>query len=237
MSQKKEVTTSKQITQTPSNNPYTDWQESFDKIENKDQMTIIELGCGEGTKYLTDNFKKVISIEFSRYPYDFIVTSPNHTFVKLESLKDTTEKDDVLIETRGETRPDFTQEVNLLMNEIKKYKADMIFVDFGFHFRGEVVQKLIDWGNIKIIAYHDTNEPYYGYSEVQPNLNKAYQGYLDPKGQGTNILLEDGKCSFVPKTIPSLTSNGHRFGYKLDHNIMIYYNEDLAETPLEPLPR
>ena len=163
------------------NNPYTDWQEAFDKIENKDQMTIIELGCGEGTKYLTDNFKKVISIEFSRYPYDFTVTSPNHTFVKLEPLEDTIKKDDVLIETRGETRPDFNDEIELLFDEIKKYKADIIFVDFGFHFRGEVVSVVWNYGKIKTIAYHDSNEPYYGY----PKVDKKYE---HKAGQGTVIM-------------------------------------------------
>jgi len=61
MSQKKETT----IT-----NAFIDWQVAFDNIPDKDQMTIIELGCGEGTQYLLDNFKKVISIEYSRYPYD-----------------------------------------------------------------------------------------------------------------------------------------------------------------------
>lgn len=180
MSQKKEATT---------NNPYTDWQEAFDKIENKDQMTIIELGCGEGTKYLTDNFKEVISIEFSRYPYDFTVTSPNHTFVKLEASQETIEKDDVLIETRGETRPDFNDEIELLFDEIKKYKADMIFVDFGFHFRGEVVQVLIDWGKIKIIAYHDSNEPYYGYNRlIAKKGNSAVVQYGTNTGQGTMFI-------------------------------------------------
>lgn len=177
MSQKKEATT---------NNPYTDWQEAFDKIENKDKMTIIELGCGEGTKYLTDNFKKVISIEFSRYPYDFTVTSPNHTFVKIEASQETIEKDDVLIETRGETRPDFNYEIKMLLDEIKKYKADMIFVDFGFHFRGEVVNYLVAFGKIKLIAFHDTNFPYYGYSLT--SLKKAQVGGNN-NGQGTYIIL------------------------------------------------
>jgi hypothetical protein len=172
MSQKKEVTT---------NNPYTDWQEAFDNIPNKDQMTIIELGCGEGTQYLLDNFKEVISIEYSRYPYDFTVTSPKHTFVKLKASQETIEKDNVLIDTRGETRPDFTEEVDMLMRDIKKYKADMIFVDFGFHFRGEIVEALWDWGKIKIIAYHDSNFPYYGYPELEVKL-----GYRN--GQGTVIL-------------------------------------------------
>jgi hypothetical protein len=200
MSQKKEVTTSKQITQAPSNNPYTDWQEAFDHIPNKDKMTIIELGCGEGTQYLLDNFKKVISIEYSRYPYDFTVTSPKHTFVKLEATQETIKKDDVLIETMGETRPDFTEEVDMLMREIKKYKTDMIFVDFGFHFRSEVVQAIIDWGKIRGIAFHDTNEPYYGYPKpsliiskelLDPNEQKDIQlgtpGHF-PNGQGTIIL-------------------------------------------------
>jgi len=176
MSQKKEATI---------NNPYTDWQEAFDKIENKDQMTIIELGCGEGTKYLTDNFKEVISIEFSRYPYDFTVTSPNHTFVELKPLKSTIEGDSVIIENKGKIRPKFVYEINLLINEIKKHKADFVFVDFGFHFRSEVVQELIDLGKYKYIAYHDSNYPYYGYDNIDC---KNYTKQEDKMGQGTIIL-------------------------------------------------
>ena len=71
-------------------------------------------------------------------------------------------KDDVLIETLGSYRPEFQVEIKNLMAEIKKHKADFIFVDFGFHFRGEVVQELIDLDKYKYIAYHDTNFPYYG---------------------------------------------------------------------------
>ena len=181
MLQKKETTIS---------NPYTDWQEAFDNIPNKDQMTIIELGCGEGTQYLLDNFKEVISIEYSRYPYDFTVISPKHTFVKLEASQETIEKDDVLIETMGETRPDFTEEVDMLIREIKKYKADMIFVDFGFHFRGEVVQALTDLLRIETVAYHDTNKPYYAYSKVEINryVGMNYALGVWDKGQGTKIL-------------------------------------------------
>jgi hypothetical protein len=171
MSQKKETT----IT-----NAFIDWQVAFDNIPDKDQMTIIELGCGEGTQYLLDNFKKVISIEYSRYPYDFTATSPKHTFVKLEASQETIEKDNVLIETRGETRPDFTEEVDMLMDEIMKYRADIIFVDFGFHFRGEVVGTVWNYGKINIIAYHDSNEPYYGYPKVDAK-------YEYKKGQGTVI--------------------------------------------------
>jgi hypothetical protein len=195
MSQKKEITI---------NNPYTDWQEAFDIIPNKDKMTIIELGCGEGTQYLLDNFKEVISIEYSRYPYDFTVTSPKHTFVKLEASQETIEKDNVLIDTRGETRPDFTEEVDMLMREIMKYKADMIFVDFGFHFRGEVVQALLVWGEIETIAYHDFNLPYYGYNKVMPKSKQKYNGYLEAKGQGTNIISTNLQWAFIPKN-PSRT--------------------------------
>jgi hypothetical protein len=208
MSQKKETTISKQITQAPLNNPYTDWQEAFDNIPNKDQMTIIELGCGEGTQYLLDNFKKVISIEYSRYPYDFTVTSPKHTFVKLEANQETIEKDNVLIETMGETRPDFTKEVDMLMDEIMKYKADIIFVDFGFHFRNEVVKTLVKWDKIKMIAFHDINEPYYGYPKpiliVPSGLNKQFR--LQPIQLGTPGYFPNGQGTVILDLNPSLTT-------------------------------
>ena len=175
MSQKKETT----IT-----NAFIDWQVAFDNIPDKDQMTIVELGWGEGTFYLLNNFKKVISIELSRYTYPYTQIE-NHTYIELQPEKDTLTKDDLLIETLGKDRPQFQSEIKNLMTEIKEHKANMIFVDFGFHFRGEVVQELIDLDRYKYIAYHDTNFPYYAYDKLD---YKEYskQEYLG--GQGTVIL-------------------------------------------------
>ena len=168
------------------NNPFIDWQLAFDNIPDKDQMTVIELGWGEGTKYLLKEFKKVISIELSRYTYPYTQIE-NHTYIELQPEQNTLTKDDVLIETLGKDRPEFQSEIKKLMAEIKKHKADFIFVDFGFHFRGEVVQKLIDLNKYAFIAYHDTNFPYYGYDKIN------YKNYIKQeykKGQGTIILTK-----------------------------------------------
>jgi hypothetical protein len=175
MSQKKEATI---------NNPFIDWQIAFNTIPDKDQMTVIELGWGEGTKYLLDNFKQVISIELSRYTYPYTQIE-NHTYIELQPEKDTLTKDDLLIETLGKDRPKFQSEIKNLMTEIKKHKADFVFVDFGFHFRSEVVQELIDLGKYKYIAYHDSNYPYYGYDNIDC---KNYTKQEDKMGQGTIIL-------------------------------------------------
>jgi hypothetical protein len=175
MSQKKETT----IT-----NAFIDWQVAFDNIPDKDQMTIVELGWGEGTFYLLDNFKQVISIELSRYTYPYTQIE-NHSYIELQPEKDTLNKDDLLIETLGKDRPQFQSEIKNLMTEIKEHEADMIFVDFGFHFRGEVVQELIDLDRYKYIAYHDTNFPYYAYDKLD---YKEYRKQEYKKGQGTVIL-------------------------------------------------
>jgi len=175
MSQKKETTI----------NEFTDWQVAFDNIPDKDQMTIVELGWGEGTFYLLDNFKKVISIELSRYTYPYTQLE-NHSYIELQPEKDTLIKDDLLIETLGKDRPQFQSEIKNLMAEIKKHKADVIFVDFGFHFRGEVVQELINLNQHKYIIFHDTNFSYYGYDRLD---YKNYSlKFIDKNGQGTIIL-------------------------------------------------
>jgi 16S rRNA A1518/A1519 N6-dimethyltransferase RsmA/KsgA/DIM1 with predicted DNA glycosylase/AP lyase activity len=175
MSHQKEATIS---------NPFIDWQLAFDTIPDKDQITVIELGWGEGTKYLLDNFKKVISIELSRYTYPYTPIE-NHTYIELQPEKNTLTKDDVLIETLGKDRPEFQSEIKKLMTEIKKHKADFVFVDFGFHFRSEVVQELIDLNQYAFIAYHDSNFSYYGYDNLDC---KKYKKIEDKMGQGTVIL-------------------------------------------------
>lgn len=175
MSQKKETT----IT-----NAFIDWQLAFDNIPDKNQMTIVELGWGEGTFYLLDNFKRVISIELSRYTYPYTQIE-NHSYIELQPEKDTLIKDDLLIETLGKDRPQFQSEIKNLMTEIKKHEADIIFVDFGFHFRGEVVQELIDLDRYKYIAYHDTNFSYYAYDKLD---YKEYKKQEYKEGQGTVIL-------------------------------------------------
>lgn len=175
MSQKKETTI----------NEFTDWQLTVDQIPNKDKMTIVELGWGQGTYYLLENFKQVISIELSRYTYPYTQLE-NHSYIELTPNIKTFYKDNVLIETRGETRPKFEKEIANYMTEIKKHKAEVIFVDFGFHFRGEVVQELINLNQHQYIIFHDTNFPYYGYDRLD---YKNYSlKFIDRNGQGTIIL-------------------------------------------------
>jgi SAM-dependent MidA family methyltransferase len=175
MSQKKETTI----------NEFTDWQLTVDKIANKDHMTIVELGWGEGTFYLLDNFKKVISIELSRYTYPYTQIE-NHSYIELQPEETTNLKDDILIKTEGSYRSEFNKEIANYMAEIKKHKAEVIFVDFGFHFRGEVVQELINLNQHQYIIFHDTNFPYYGYDRLD---YKNYSlKFIDRNGQGTIIL-------------------------------------------------
>ena len=168
-------------------NPYIDWQEAFDYIQDKDKMTIIELGCGEGTQYLLDNFRKVISIEYSRYDYEFKkINHKNHTYIELKNDKEIIKKDIILIEPIGGTRPDVNDKVKLIIDTLKKYKSDIIFVDFGFHFRGEVVQALINLNKYKYIAYHDISFKYYGYENL--DLKNYKEVIRDERGQGTAVL-------------------------------------------------
>lgn len=179
------------------NNPYTDWIGLFRQLQNTNKMRIVELGFGEGTKYLQSAFKEVVSIELSRYWYDSIPKArENWHMAKLESLVGTKEKDDVLIETFGATRPDFSEEVDRIVSYAEKYAPDIVFVDFGYHFRGEVVQELIDREVGDAIAYHDTNEPYYGYDSIK---RRKYRNVIETQhGQGTTILYRSKKWQGNP---------------------------------------
>lgn len=166
-------------------NPYTNWIRAFETIRRKESISLLEIGWGKGTNYLIAHFKKVISVEVSRYtfPYKQI---PNHIYSEITFNQDTLDKDDILINSLGKSRPDFTREVEQILAEVNKYDVDFVFVDFGFHFRSEVVQALINQNKHLYIAFHDTNFPYYGYESLL--LNNYDVQINHSTGKGTVIL-------------------------------------------------
>lgn len=178
---------------------YTDWQKNFDKIENKKDKVILELGCGRGTKYLVDNFKKVYSYEVTETDEWYQKTKKDlQEYENWESIfyYDTYLRDSnkSIVSTRGKLRDIkplkryFTQ----LHGFVNFRELDIAFVDQGNHFRGELACYLMSWG-IPMVIIHDSKQwPHntdlvYGYDKINPKLyNYFYKSF--PRGQGTVIF-------------------------------------------------
>jgi hypothetical protein len=181
---------------------YGDWQKVVkdffgDKTKN---MTIVELGKGEGTRFLVDNFAKVYSVEYSRYPF---VASweaaglPNHKLENVLPIPNLATFDDILIRTSGQQRPpELMPEAKRLHDAALQHTADILFIDHGCHNRGEVLElaKQASW---RYIVIHDINFPFYGYNFTCPGFSL----YHDLVGQGTAIFIRQPRLTVV---IPSV---------------------------------
>jgi hypothetical protein len=173
--------------------PYADWQLVFDHhfgLKMRD-LNLVELGKGEGTLYLHKMFKKVTSIEYSRYPFQASWEDehdgselPGHVLVNLDTPEDLPALDDVLISSRGKTRPpELAKEAEELYKSAFWFGGDVLFIDHGCHNRGEVLE-LAKRGHWKYIVVHDTNFPYYGYDLS----SKWHSVFAYNMGQGTVIF-------------------------------------------------
>lgn len=168
---------------------YADWQPclwDYFEVEMK-RLSIVELGKGEGTMFLHKHFKSVVSVEYSRWEYTATWEKeglPGHKMVVVEMPKAYIVNDDIVIKTKGRTRPRaLAVEANRLYNEAKRHKADVLFIDHGAHNRGEVLE-LAKRGKWKYIIVHDINPPYHNYRlESKRHKTTYYRA-----GQGTAIL-------------------------------------------------
>jgi len=182
--------------------PYHDWQLAFDKFfvdQNMSNLSIIELGKGEGTRYLCEKFKRVYSIEYSRFPFTASWEKnglPNHTLETMQTPDNLFIFDNILISTKGQVRPhELEIEAQKLYDATEKYSADVLFIDHGCHNRGEVLE-LAKKGNWKYIIIHDSNFPYYGYQlSSKDHIVSAYK-----EGQGTVFFQKknDYKAVLLP---------------------------------------
>jgi hypothetical protein len=184
---------------------YLDWTTTLGTIPNKEEKTILELGCGLGTKELIQKFGKVISFETSvddkwmniTIEDNKDATNWKYSFKPLSYYGfDTSEKN--LLDSNGSIRS--KTELNNYLTELDLFISDTIidvaFVDQGFHQRGETVNWFMERG-IPIIFAHDTNVgiPLYGWDLIQNEkwgYNRA--GNFTPQGttyyyNTTDIIL------------------------------------------------
>jgi hypothetical protein len=169
--------------------PYTDWIELMDSsIENKKELSIIEFGLGDGTEYLLNNFKDVYSYELmdTSFWYEEIVPK----FKLHENWKHKL----VLWEEIG--FKDYDQNLpNLLLSEINnlfdKHNFDVVFMDGGYHVRGDIVNYIINKFFPKYVVIHDINYTYEedGYHRII--LPDNYKIEKNTTGEGTIIFIKE----------------------------------------------
>jgi hypothetical protein len=136
-------------------NRYLDWIPILDYIDNKQQLTILELGCGQGTSILTNQFKFVYSYETNSRDIDgkwFDLTLEHNKSKQWQGYFDN-------------QFPSIFINVNSLMkkiiNTVNINDIDVVFVDPGFANRAECVLEFMKL-NVPYIFTHDT--------ETQPEL-------------------------------------------------------------------
>lgn len=175
---------------------YTDWQRNFNYIENRKDKTILELGCGLGTKYLLDNFKKVYSYEVTEDEYWYLKTKKDfENYSNWESIfyynTYLKESNDTIVKTRGKIRDikPLKRYFQQLHGFINIHEVDIAFVDQGNHFRAESAEYFMSWG-VPLVIIHDSKswphstDELYGYQNIKPHkYNYWYDSFT--RGQGT----------------------------------------------------
>lgn len=166
-------------------NAFTDWQPTMQSvIERFAPKKILEFGVGVGTQWLLDNFKQVGSFELlcnpeleSWYP-DMQKKYKNYKnwttmFLACEDKMDSVVK----------------SQVN---KQIKFYAPDVVFVDPGVHFRGDLVNLALRAG-VKYVLAHDTRcgfdeNDIYGWNKIDSTGYTKEEVYT---GQGTTLWIKN----------------------------------------------
>lgn len=177
---------------------YTDWLGGLDLIPNKQDKTILELGLGYGTLNLLESFKQVYSFELYKdddwfNQCDKMFTSYTNWTRKFLNFSDIgmDVADQNLLDSKGIIRDQnvFQAFINELIKFVELPKIDIIFVDQGFHMRGESVNYFLDYGVPTVMAHdfkvNDNN--LYGWNLINNSYHPQYTVQLYDSPLGLNI--------------------------------------------------
>jgi hypothetical protein len=168
--------------------PYTDWINLVEKtIPNKKNLNIIEFGLGEGTKYLLDNFKTLYSYELMNKPDWY-----NQTVNKFSVYENWEHKlvlwNDIGFKDYDTNLPkELLDDIDLLFSN---NNFDVVFMDGGYHVRGDIVDYIINKHYPKYIIIHDINFAFNedGYHRIKTPSNYTIE--KDTFGEGTMIFIK-----------------------------------------------
>ena len=166
-------------------NPYHDWFPILEHIDNVNEKTILEIGCGSGTSTLVDSFNFVYSYETNTR--DKEGKQFNLTKEQNESSKNWTGFFD---QNHGSNPVN----ISLLYDNIQKVvpldKIDVLFVDAGFVSRAECIVYFCDRVKINNIIAHDTfarDAHQYNWPLTKKILSDYYVKHEITTGQGTTL--------------------------------------------------
>ena len=163
---------------------YLDWEPILNSIENIEDLTVLELGCGLGTSQLLNKFKFVYSFETNSRDIDgkwFDYVSEQH--VNNSNWKG----------YYNTNFPGININVNKFKNEVLDTidisAIDVLFVDTGFAQRAQCVLEFANLLHFKYIFVHDTmTEPLLYEWKLLENMPSNYSLHAEiVSGQGTKL--------------------------------------------------
>lgn len=167
---------------------YTDWIDIMEEfIPNKKELTLIEFGLGDGTEYLLNNFKKVYSYELMSDSYWY------NTIVKKYSIHKNWEHRLVLWNEIGFKDYDTNLPSKLLLDIDELFENtnfDVVFMDGGYHTRGDIVNVIINKFFPNYIVIHDINFAFEidGYGRIL--IPENYKTEKNTIGEGSMIFIK-----------------------------------------------
>ena len=172
-------------------NEYTDWIPHVkNTIPNMGDLNILEFGIGKGTLWLCDNFKSTYSFEL----IDRLETELPKWFedVKYEITKRGKDWGGELVFWDELSFVNFDPNISPYLKDkidsiFSNKKIDVVFMDGGYHVRGDIVNYVINTHFPKYIIIHDTVLNYVvdGYHRI--HTPESYEIYRYDIGLGTHI--------------------------------------------------
>lgn len=188
---------------------YTDWNPILNNIPNVEDKTILELGCGKGTKYLVDRFKFVYSwetwkdSEWWKYSQEQYSQYSNWEGYFKDFKHWGFDESEKLLKGSGKSEYGKVRDLTALnkywdslVSTIDISTIDVAFVDQGFHLRGETVNRFMELG-VPYIFWHDSNnntpkaslgKPYTLYGWDLINIESPYYVVNTLGGKGTVLI-------------------------------------------------
>jgi hypothetical protein len=176
--------------------PYTDWINIVESaIPNKEELSILEFGLGEGTKYLLEKFKYVYSYELINHDEPGLKFWYDESYALFNSNPKWGSELVMWNEIGFEDyNPDIPQGLTDRIDELfVKYNFDTILIDGGYHVRGDIANYILNKWNPSYVIIHDTNYAYEvdGYTRIK--LPSTYETIEYKEGEGTHIFVNKNK--------------------------------------------